>query len=334
MSCAPAQQKWAWCLAKHVTRAPVRSFTGSFQELEARGIHTITVGVNRRHCFLYKINRLFFPGNPLCLQRRLMHHRAGGIPNDCCKQQSLSNGKQEEITKLYQQTVELSNRSLNPGLHLTEGFSVSLPFFSHLWTWLCQSLSTLHILLSFFPPLLGCSQFTSAQPFQATWTSAYRSVTHRLVSLILIFSFTQEDLPALTRRQITNFRSQAWVHPHYCSSSPLMHFPPVLLPRQNHASQLSSIRVLRQPDIAVRGKDKMWFARGYTATELMKLSSFPLSSLFQSQLPPSTYSKWRRAWPPGNRLIPYATLTPSLIDPGLLKRKGLFLKKAGVLSCN
>lgn len=153
--------------------------------------------------------------------------------------------------------------SLDPELHLTEGFPFSLPFFSRLWAWLCQSLATLHILLLFLLSWSAAS-FTSVQAIPSHLDLWLQTSDPGISVTYLDFLFHSEDLPALTR-QIRNFRSQGWDHSPYCSSSSLKTFPHVLLPRQNRTSQFSSARVLRQSDIAVRGKDKIWFATGYTA---------------------------------------------------------------------
>lgn len=111
-----------------------------------------------------------------------------------------------EKLQSFTQKQPSSTISLDPGLHLTEGFPFSLLFFAT-----SMSLVMPKPGHSSYPapfPSLSALQPVSplSWPFQATWTSGYRSASQGLVSLILIFLFHSKDLPALTRRQITNFR--------------------------------------------------------------------------------------------------------------------------------
>lgn len=102
--------------------------------------------------FFTRTNWLFFPGNTLCLQPLAADASTGWWhpqwPLKAAEPQQWQMGRNYEALPRDSE----AQQSLDSELYLTEGFPFSLPFFSHLWTWLCQSLASPHILLPFLLP--------------------------------------------------------------------------------------------------------------------------------------------------------------------------------------
>lgn len=95
--------------------------------------------------------------------------------------------------------------SLNPELHLAEGSPFSLLFFSHLWAWLCQSLAILRIVLPFLLPRASAG-FTSVQAIPSR-PDRWLQISDPGISVTYL-DFHSEDLPAPTRRQISEAEAE------------------------------------------------------------------------------------------------------------------------------